>query len=200
MKLSQDAVTRLKVPAGRSELLIFDDALPGFGARIREGGSRTWIVQYQIGPKQRRISLGAVSGQPADKARKAAGTLLARVRLGEDPQADKLKARATAGVTLGSVIERFIEWKQEKLRPRTLSELSRHLRVLWKPLHQLQIGSVDRSMVAVRLVALASGSGASTADKARTSLSTLFTWAVKEGLVDAQPCGSDESAAGPCRP
>ena len=187
MKLSQDLVERLKVPTGKSEILIFDDSLPGFGARVRAGGSRTWIVQYQIGPKQRRLSLGAVAAQKADKARKAAGTLLARVRLGEDPQADKLKARATAGVTLGSVIERFLERKEKTLRPRTLSELSRHLRVLWKPLHQLQIGSVDRSMIASRLVTLASENGAHSSDHARTSLSTLFTWAVKEGLVDSNP-------------
>ena len=45
MKLSQDLVERLKVPTGKSEILIFDDSLPGFGARIRAGGSRTWIVQ-----------------------------------------------------------------------------------------------------------------------------------------------------------
>jgi hypothetical protein len=35
MKLTDVSVAGLKLPEGKSELLVFDDTLPGFGLRIR---------------------------------------------------------------------------------------------------------------------------------------------------------------------
>ena len=90
MKLTDASVAGLKLPEGKSELLVFDDTLPGFGVRLRAGGKRTWIVQYRIGPQQRRLSLGTVEAVDATKARKRAKDALARVQLGQDPQAEKI--------------------------------------------------------------------------------------------------------------
>ena len=197
MQFTKDAVSALTVPRGKSEIIVFDDDLPGFGIRIRETGSRTWIVQYQIGAKQRRVSLGSVSGQPLAKARRSAGDLLARVRLGDDPQADKFKARAVAGETLGKVVERFIEQKRKTLRPRTLAEVERHLGTHWKPLHGVQVSRIDRAMVAGRLSELRSENGDYAADHARTALSTFFQWAAKEGLVETNPVAATNRPAEP---
>ena len=58
VKLNKPTVERLKLPPGKSELIVFDEALPGFGLRIRAGGKRTWIAQYRAGAKQRRVTLG----------------------------------------------------------------------------------------------------------------------------------------------
>ncbi|MFL5022678.1 MAG: Arm DNA-binding domain-containing protein, partial [Microvirga sp.] len=69
MRLTKPNVARLTLPPGKSEFLVFDDALPGFGLRIRAGGKRTWIAQYRVGSKQRRVSIGTVETLNADKAR-----------------------------------------------------------------------------------------------------------------------------------
>src|SRR5450759_4482534 len=64
MKFTQATVARLKMPEGKLEHIEFDDSMPGFGLRVRNGGKRehrTYILQYKIGPKQRRMSLGNVS-------------------------------------------------------------------------------------------------------------------------------------------
>ena len=47
MKLNDKAVAALTVPVGKSELIMFDDDLPGFGVRLRDGGSKTWIVSIE---------------------------------------------------------------------------------------------------------------------------------------------------------
>jgi hypothetical protein len=52
-----------EITLAASELLHieFDDSMPGFGLRVRNGGKRkhrTYILQYKIGPKQRRMTLG----------------------------------------------------------------------------------------------------------------------------------------------
>lgn len=62
MKFTRAAtVATLSLPPGKHEAIFFDDEVPGFGVRLRAAGSRTWIVQYRIGSKNRRITLGSTS-------------------------------------------------------------------------------------------------------------------------------------------
>src|SRR4029077_5910534 len=109
MKLKASNVDGIKLPAGKKDHIDFDDDLTGFGLRLREGGSRTYVVQYKIGTQQRRMTLGATKKLAFAQARTAAKSVLAKVELGEDPQADKAVARATAGETFKAVAGRFLE-------------------------------------------------------------------------------------------
>src|SRR6476659_8313647 len=108
VRLTRPHVARLSLPLGKSELIVFDDALPGFGIRLRAGGKRTWIAQYRLGLKQRRVSLGTVEALDPDEARKRAKSTLAKAHLGSDPQAEKAEARAKAVVTLGTTVETYL--------------------------------------------------------------------------------------------
>jgi hypothetical protein len=56
MKLTRTAVQELELPPRKNELIVFDEEIPGFGVRLRAGGSRNWIVQYKVGKKHRRPS------------------------------------------------------------------------------------------------------------------------------------------------
>ena len=69
MKLTAATVRDLTLPAGVTDRIYFDDTLPRFGVRVRSGGSRTWIVQYGIGGKERKLPLGPVSALELGKAR-----------------------------------------------------------------------------------------------------------------------------------
>ena len=69
MRLTQATVSRLSLPSGKAEHFEWDDKLPGFGVRLRAGGKRTWVAQYRLGSKQRRVSLGRVGTLDADEAR-----------------------------------------------------------------------------------------------------------------------------------
>ncbi len=42
MRLTKPNLAKLELPPGKSETIVFDDALPGFGIRIRAGGKRVW--------------------------------------------------------------------------------------------------------------------------------------------------------------
>jgi hypothetical protein len=56
MKLTQRTIDSLVLPVGKTDAIYFDDSLPGFGIRLRVGGSRMYyVIQYEIGGKQRRI-------------------------------------------------------------------------------------------------------------------------------------------------
>lgn len=47
------------MPAGKVDHIAWDSDLPGFGVRLR-GSNKTWTIQYRVGLKQRRESLGDV--------------------------------------------------------------------------------------------------------------------------------------------
>jgi integrase len=187
MKLTRAAVQALSLPAGKSELLVFDDEIPGFGVRLRAGGSRNWIVQYKIGRKHRRLTFGSVAVLDAGKARERARDLLAAVRVGRDPAGEKIETRAHADETVGTIVQRFLARQESRLRLRSYVETARYLQTHWKPLHGLVLAKVTRATVATRLVSIAERNGPVAADRARAALSAFFTWAMREGLAETNP-------------
>jgi integrase len=188
MKLTKVTVQKLMLPLGKSEALFFDEGLPGFGLRIRAGGKRTWIAQYRVGRKQRRVTLGTVETLEADEARKRARAALAKVHLGVDPAIEKTEARAQAAITLGSVAEDYLQRRASyRLKPKSLADVERYLRRHWAPLATLPIRKVTRADVAAQLARIAKENGPFAANRARAAISALFSWAIGEGLVDATP-------------
>jgi integrase len=194
MKLSVRNTDALKIRSGKAEEIVFDDAIPGFGLRLREGGSRTFVFQYKLGAKHRRMSLGKANATTFDSARKSAKKLYARVQVGEDPAADVVEAEARAAKTFNVVAESYIDWQRTRprknggvgLKPRSMLEIERHLREHAKPLHKLQIAKIRRADIATCIGTVAKA-GPVTSNRVRASLSGLFSWAMTEGLVSANP-------------
>jgi integrase len=175
------------MPAGKRDHIEFDDKIPGFGLRLREGGSRTWVFQYSLGTKQRRIAIGKATALTPDKARELAADLHAKVRLGADPAAEKAVSKAQAANSFGLLVRRYLEFQEGNLRPRSFTEVSRHLESYAKSFHGLPGGSIDRRTIADRLNVIAKDSGAVTANRVRASLSAMFGWAMREGLAASNP-------------
>ena len=94
MRFTKPNIAKLSLPRGKADQIVFDEALPSFGIRLRGGGKRTWIVQYRVGTRQRRLTLGSADAMNLDQARAAARNALAKVGLLVDPQAEKEKARS----------------------------------------------------------------------------------------------------------
>jgi integrase len=192
MKLTQPNATRQQLPAGKSDAIFFDDDLPGFGLRVRAGGKRTWIIQYRVGAMQRRLTIGSVDKLSADQARKAARGRLARVELGGDPQHEKHEARNAAHHTVGKLVDDYLARRhhdtgKDRLRRSSYEATELYLRKHWKPLHGLQASKVDRSAVASRLTAIEAEISSVTAARARVALSSMFAWAIGQGIVDSNP-------------
>src|SRR5262245_19389083 len=187
MKLTNANVGRCKLPPGKSDVIFWDDELPRFGLRVRAGGGRVWIVQYRTDSGQRREKIGTVPALDADAARRKAKQTLAKVQLGHDPVAEKREKKARAAETFGAIVGRFLAYKKKSIRPRYYQEMERHLMAQAKPLHGLPLASIERRTVAARLGEIAETSGASAADPCRASLSAYFAWAVREGLLVANP-------------
>jgi integrase len=195
MKLTQKTIAALALPVGKNDHIEWDDDLAGFGVRLRHGGSRRFIFQYKIGSQHRRIVLGSTTALTAAGAREAAGNLHAAVRLGRDPQGEKTEGRARAAETMLAVTQSYLTYQSGHLRRRSYTEVERHLLKYCKPLHGLQLQKIDRRTVAALVLDVGSDSGAATGNRVRTSLSALFSWAMRQGLCDSNPiAGSTRQA------
>jgi hypothetical protein len=57
-KLTAANIRALKLPPGVTDKVYFDEDLPGFGLRVRASGVHTWMIQYAIARRTRRVVLG----------------------------------------------------------------------------------------------------------------------------------------------
>jgi integrase len=181
MRLTDKAVAALTVPADRSEIIVFDEMLPGFGIRIRKGGSRRYVYQYKIGDINRRFTF-----KEADviRARRAAERLAAQVTLGADPALDKTTAHSAAGDTFKRCLERYLSRPQGRRRNTTIDAVRRHLLLNLQPIHHLHLKKIDRRRVAEELSRITAENGAVQANRTRTSLIGFLRWCVGEGYLD----------------
>ena len=191
-KLSPREISTLTLPPGKVDVLHFDDAIPGLALRLRAGGKKSWVFQYRVGTKQRRLSLGSATALHAHEARKRAALLHAEVKLGRDPVGDKTAAKARANETFGAVLPLFLARQKERLRPRAFVEVERHLNVHGKRLHHLPLAGITRRDVASVLTAVVVRLSGASANRVRTSLLSFFGWSIREGLLDSNPAAWTE--------
>jgi integrase len=196
MRLDNRTIARLPLPEDKlkNDVIYFDQEVSGFGIRFRRNRSgdrlrRTWVAQYRAHGRTRRLKIGAVEKVSPDDARKAAKKALAKVELGGDPQGEREAKRRAAVHTLLSVATDYLDARKPDLRPASCRAAKLYLtgRAYFGPLHTTAISDIARADVAARVGAIARNSGTVTAGRARAVLSTLFAWAMGEGLCENNP-------------
>jgi integrase len=194
VKITQALAESAKLSAGQTEVTYWDANLKGFILRLRRAAdgsvNKAWHAYYRIGRDQQRkpkIGDAGVNAMPVVQARKIANNILADARRGIDVVAVEKAAKERVPGELGAAFERYLEYAQGRLRPRSWSEVRRHLLRDWAPVRHIAVRDLSRVDINARLGALASGVGRPSANRARASLSSFFSWAIREGLADANP-------------
>jgi Arm DNA-binding domain len=188
---NQREIERLALPADKAEAFHFDARCPGLSIRLQRHGKPAYVVWYTLpGGKRKRITLGAVAGMELDDARRQATNTVNAARDGRDPGLERKQARVAAATALplGDLIKAYLrDHAAHKQRPRSLAETKRALERHWAPLHSLPAAAVTLREVSARLIELADSNGPVAANRARANLSAAFTWAMRAGLVGANP-------------
>ena len=132
-KLTKRAVDALRPPADGNDLVVFDDALPGFGVRVKPSGAKSWLIQYRNAHgRSRRLTLARFGVLTPDKARREAKLRLAEVSKGADPAANKRSARGA--ITVGELCDEYLEAGKGRIKASTLlmdrSRIARHVKPL----------------------------------------------------------------------
>ena len=91
---------------GPKARILWDGKVQGLGLKIQPGGTKAYVLDYRVGGRQRRVSLGRAGELSLKDARERAGRELTAIRNGE---ADPLQRRRDArdAPTMGWLIEQF---------------------------------------------------------------------------------------------
>jgi integrase len=107
-RITKRAVDALK-PNG-FEFTVWDDAVTGFGVRVRPTGAKSYVVVYRAGSGRgapvRRFTIAAAGKIAPDRARARAKVILGSVAHGFDPAEQKTTERGM--LTLSELADRFM--------------------------------------------------------------------------------------------
>jgi integrase len=187
MKFTQASVASFEPPTGKPDHMEWDDAIPGFGIRVQNGGSKTYVAQYKIGTRQRRISLGKVDKVSLTHAQREAKSIFESVAKKIDPATERAKAVAEAGQTFDPIIDRYLEKVKDERASSYYDANKMYLQRHFKALHKMPLASIDRATVGRELHAITKAKGPTAANRARAALSAFFNWAIREGLAETNP-------------
>jgi integrase len=188
-------VTKATVERLATNQVLWDQSLIGFGAR-RQLRHVHYLLRYRLNGHQKFISIGRHGMWTPDTARTEAKRLLGLVASKIDPASERIRPAETFGAEL----QRYLERKRPSLKPRTITEVQRHLLHHAKSLHHLRLAEIDRRAIASRLAEIEQASGPGARNRVRSSLSAFFAFAIREGLIDSNPVsGTGKADEGPSR-
>jgi integrase len=203
VKLTADFVESATVEPGKRRTIYWDKNFRTFGLFVSETGHKSYVYQYRDRNthQQSRVTFKCELGGKAKVGLKTAKALAEearlRVQLGGKPLVEiGAKAKGQKFKALADEYIKVLTARVAKgeLRPSSLDAIERQLvgkkatkKVHWKPLHDLDIGSIDRATVAARLRKIAEQHGPVAADRSRANLSTFFAWVIGEGVCETNP-------------
>jgi integrase len=117
-------------PIGKDQVFYRDIELKGFALRVTSNGSKSFVVEKNIGNKVRRITLGTKGALTAEQARKEAQKIIGHIAAGNDPIAEKRAAKMNA-ITLNEVFDDYTK-ARKPLISITKDKVAKHHRKLGK--------------------------------------------------------------------
>jgi integrase len=196
MKFTGPKIAALVRDPDRNDYVVWNEDLPTMGIRLR-GNSKVYIDKPRVNGRLVTNTIGDVRKMSLENAVKIARKHFAEARLGIHVAGDKAKARAAAKQTLGATADRYLQIKQRTFRASTYKAAVRYFAQHWGPLRACPLEGVSRRDVAMRLQELTAQNGRTAAARARNHLSTMYAWAMGEGLCDANPViGTNDPEAG----
>ena len=115
MRLTDNLVKALKSPDDRDYLTTHDEEITGFGVRVTRAGTKSFVLNYRAGRRERRLTIGKLPDWSVKAAREQAKTLRRQVDLGDDPMASRHADRAATRVF--ELAERYQREHASKKRP-----------------------------------------------------------------------------------
>jgi len=179
-KLSELTVKRLR-PAAKP-FLVWDTKQSGLALRVRPTGARSWYCVYSRHGRPRWYRIGDAKVIGLADARLLAAEAMLAVAKGGDPAADRRAARSKG--TFEELATQYVDHAKKKNKSWKQADalVRRFLIPKWG---KLQAASVTRSDVKS---VMASIEAPVVANQTLAAASAIFSWAIKEELLKANPC------------
>jgi integrase len=193
-KLTDAVMKRLPVPP-KGNVLYYDPELKGFAGRVTAAAARSFVLVYTFQGAERRDTIGEFPAWTTKAARTVAEDWRRDARRGIDPRGEP----ETEAATFKARAEAFLEHGRRKrglpLRPSTVREYRRALRVYAKSLHDRQLSDIKRGEIAAVIQRVAKEHGEVSAMRCRAALGRLWTWSIAAGFVESNSVVGTEGYA-----
>jgi integrase len=186
-KLS-DAFVRTVQPDPDRTVMYWDTLQRGLALKVEPSGHRAWKCVYTIhGRGPRWYHLGNARSISLVDARRLAGKILYQVAEGGDPHADRLALRGRG--SFEQVATRYLE-EHAKKRNKSWRQADALVRKYLLPRWgKLDIGSIRRADIKAAIAAI---TAPVLANHVLAAASPIFSWAMRQEIISANPCSSVE--------
>ena len=179
-------------PAASGQVDYWDKLLPGFGVRVGTSGRKSFFVWTRINGKPKRITIKPPYMEDSDlaRARNQARAIIADAHAGIGPE---LRKKREAKGTFGAVAESFMQ--DYAKNHRTRDEMQRIINRYLAEWHDRQINDITRGDIK-ELLRVKARTAPIMANRMKALISKIFTWAVKEEIIEASPALSLDPPGG----
>ncbi|GAA4647613.1 site-specific integrase [Pontixanthobacter gangjinensis] len=118
-KLS-DQIARETQPPAAGNRIVYDSKLSGFGLRVTAKGVRSFVLNYRVKGRERRITIGQYPAWTVLAARKQAEQLRRSVDLGLDPLEERVAERSAP--TVRDLFDRYAKEHLPTKAPRSAAD------------------------------------------------------------------------------
>ena len=187
MKLTQRRIEILQCPAGKKDILVFDDEQTGLGVRVTAGGGKSYLAQYRHVGEKRRLPLGSCSAISLADARNAARAIMGDVAKGLDPASDRKRKAAHDSLTLEALVGRWETLNLAGKRERYAREAVRALRYAFASHLKTPAAELSRAAVVRVIDRMANDGKAAMASRTAAYGRACYQWALKRGSLSTNP-------------
>ena len=120
VKLTKTKIEKEELPAGATQVFLWDSETPQLAARITSG-AKAYVFQSRLDGRSLRVTIGQVADWPIEDARRACRRFQTLIDLGTDPRevkAEKVKAirakRERDQTTVAAALDEYVEKQRRK--------------------------------------------------------------------------------------
>jgi len=193
-KLTERIIEALTCEPGRKDRLVFDDAVPGLGVRIMASGKKTFLAQYTVAGRKRRVPIGRWGSITLEQARLAARGIFGDVAKGQDVagvrkiERTRVKADAAADkMTLAVLLEQWASLALAQRRATYRREAVRAIKMAFPQHLGRRADALTRPDAVHALDNLVKAGKPAMAARTMAYGRACYTWAARRGKVPENP-------------
>lgn len=186
-KLTPAFATKLSQQTTDTYIEVTDTIIPGFKLRLYKTGTMSFSINYTtVEGRRLRFTIGKYGALSVTEARKIAEQIYAEVKLGNNPQQDKIDSRNKLTVpTLGNFLEsHYLPWYQTQYKaPKIRSTFNQFSFLYSKPLDTITGWQIEQW----RAKRHKDGLSPATSNRYLSTLKAMFNRAVEWDLIESNP-------------
>ena len=183
LRLTEQSIRKL-TPPETGNRITYDDVVPGLGLRVTKAGARSFVLNFHVRGRERRLTIGSFPAWSATAARERAKELRRQIDNGEDPLSAEQQRRGEP--TFGDLVQEYLEIEARKQKGfkeyRRL--LTRDALPSWRNVRAADIRRRD----VIALIERKADTAPIVANRLFELLRRVFNFAIRRDIVDSTPC------------